>query len=171
MKNLKFALGVLISLSVAVTLAHAGNGRQVGTPSNPDAASWYGGGCDQAANGNGISGCEVAIDYFGNVVPTVTNAQTLGAASLVWKTIYTVNEVTSGYNELAIQTTTQLAVRADPIGALFLVEESTGGAGAPNYVTNAYNACISTAAQAGSYVYLSVATNTATAVAGAACIK
>lgn len=88
MKNFKFALGVLLSLLVGFAPAFAGNGRQVGTPTNPDAVSWYGGGCDQTAGGNGITGCEVAIDYFGNLQPTVTNTQTLGTASLVWSNVY-----------------------------------------------------------------------------------
>lgn len=97
-KFCSFALGVLIVLSPLS--AFAGNGRQIGTPTNPDAVSWYGGGCDQIAGGNGISGCEVAIDYFGNIVPTVTSAQTLGASSLQWSNIYSVSESISG-NETA----------------------------------------------------------------------
>ena len=133
--------------------------------STPDAWSVYGGGCAQNATGSTITGCEIAADFNGNLVPTVTNAQTLGSSTLYWSNVYATN-VTSTYNTLGIQTTTYLATAAaiQPIGALTLVEERVGG----TLVTNAYNECVSTAAVVASWVYLNVSTSAA-AKAGAAC--
>ena len=135
--------------------------------STPDAWSVNGGGCSQNATGSTITGCEIAADFNGNLVPTVTNAQTLGSSTLYWSNVYGTN-VTSTYNTLGIQTTTYLATAAaiQPVGALTLVEERVGG----TLVTNAYNECVSTAAVVASWVYLNVSTS-APAVAGAACAK
>jgi hypothetical protein len=69
--------------------------RIVGTPpTNQDA--W----CVNGSNGHvggSITGAEVCVDASGNVVPTVTNAQTLGSSSLAFSQAYiaTVNAVAS----------------------------------------------------------------------------
>lgn len=67
---------------------------------------------------------------------------------------------------LQSQTTTQLALRADPVGTLFLAQERVAGA----LVSNAYNLCASSLPVVGSYYYLAVATSAA-AIPGAPCTK
>lgn len=91
MKIFRTALAVFL-LGTASS-AFAGNGRQVGTPTNPDAWSTFGGGCYSGGN---VTGCEVAVDYSGNIVPTVTNAQTLGSSSLAWSSVYSVTATNTG---------------------------------------------------------------------------
>lgn len=114
---------------------------------------------------------EIVLDYTGSLYPTSTlGTQTLGSASFPWKTLYTVNQVTTGYNQLALQTTTQLSLRADPVGATFYAQESVAG----TVVSNAFNLCTSTAANQASYVYIAVTTNVVVgggAVAGQSCTK
>jgi hypothetical protein len=87
------------------------NAREVNNPNEsttPDAWSVAGDGCYSAtavAGGisGGVNGCEVAVDYLGNFVPTVgytpasTSTQTLGTASLPWAQIFVASmTVTSG---------------------------------------------------------------------------
>lgn len=137
--------------------------REIGV--NPTGAS-----ADQVCFGGRIAGnsvkaaTEACLDSSGNWLPTTTAGANLGTAALPWNTVYSVNEVVTGYQTLAIQTTTQLSLRADPVGSIFLAQESVAG----SLVTNAYNLCVSTAASPASYVYVSVSTSAA-AVAGAAC--
>lgn len=120
---------------------------------------------------------EIAQDSRGNLEPTITSTVSLGTSSLLWNDVET-NNINQGGGAIAvggqqtmslppvlpILSTTTLAGRSDPIGALALVKENV--AGAP--VTNAYNECISTAASVSSYVYIAVSTSAA-AKAGAAC--
>lgn len=162
MKNLKLVLGIFLAL-VVCTLPSRVRARVVNNPSSsvPDAWCTNGGG---SYSGGNVTGAEDCVDYNGNLLPTTSNTQSLGTSSLVWSTVYATNEVTTGYNELAIQTTTQLALRSDPVGATFYAEERVGGA----LVTNAFNLCVSTAAAPASYVYVAVSTSAA-AIAGKAC--
>lgn len=94
MKNFKFALGVLLALAFSMAPVLA---REIsGTPSTaPDAWSVFGGSPACYSGGN-VVGCEVAVDYTGNFVPTVTNAQTLGSASLAWSQVYSVTATNTG---------------------------------------------------------------------------
>lgn len=64
-------------------------------PTNPDAWCVYGG---SGQAGSSISGAETCVDYSGNFVPTVTNAQTLGTSALTWSNIYSVGETVTGNN-------------------------------------------------------------------------
>lgn len=113
---------------------------------------------------------EVCVDYLGNWIPTMTNTQTLGTASLVWSNIYATNETVSnqlitGQNSLSLQTTTQISVLVPvQVGAIVLAEESVAG----TLVTNTYNLCASTDTKAGDFVYISVSTSVP-AVLGAKC--
>ena len=79
------ALAFLSALSPAVVIA-----RQVNNPSSatPDAWAVHGGNC---YSGGFVAGCEVAVDYNGNLLPTTANAQTLGTLALPWSTVYTQN--------------------------------------------------------------------------------
>jgi len=75
----------------------------------------------------------------------------------------------SGPTTLPVLTTTQLSLRADPIGTTYWAQELTA-AGA--LITNAYNICGSTAANVASYVYLAASTNAlAMSSLGGACTK
>lgn len=124
----------------------------------------------------GISGAEICVDVSGNLIPTTNNDTTLGTSSLQFANAYLVDATisgdltvadqltVSGPVDLAIQTTTQLTLRSDSIGSVFLVQERVNGA----LVSNAYNVCVATAANIASYVYVSVSTS-AQAVAGSAC--
>ena len=131
--------------------------------SAPDAWSVFGGGCVQNATGSTITGCEIAADFNGNLVPTVTNVQTLGSSTLYWSNVYATN-VTSSYNTLGIQTTNQAMLDVYPVGAEYLIEERVGG----SLVTNSYNLAVSTANNVASCVYVAVSTSAA-AKAGAPC--
>ena len=88
MKNLKCIFGILLSLAV-LAFSIPVSARQIGgLPSTaPDAWSVFGG-SPACYSGGTVVGCEVAVDYTGNLVPTVTNAQTLGSASLLWSNAY-----------------------------------------------------------------------------------
>lgn len=74
--------------------------------STPDAWSVFGGGCSQNATGSSITGCEVAVDFNGNLLPTVTSAQTLGTSLLQWSSVFTVNETVTGSNSAGTNGTT-----------------------------------------------------------------
>ena len=91
MKNFKFALGVLLLCAAA---SHA---RVVNNPSasTPDAWCVYGG---SGYSDGTVAGAEDCVDYSGNFLPTVTNAQTLGTASLVWSNAYLQAATISGSN-------------------------------------------------------------------------
>ncbi len=87
MKNLKLALGVLLSLTIFV-LPLSIQAREVNSdPTHPDAVSFHGG--DPTCYSAGyVAGCEIAVDQTGNIVPTVTGAQTLGSSTLLYSNIY-----------------------------------------------------------------------------------
>lgn len=116
---------------------------------------------------------EVCVDYLGNWLPTTNNTQSLGTSALNFSNVFS-NAVTVGAGgylqssngpvELGIQTTTQLSLDVYPAGAIVLAQESVAGA----LVTNQYNLCMSTQAQAGTFVYVVVSTS-AQAVVGAKC--
>ncbi len=124
----------------------------------------------------GAAGAEVCVDTSGNWIPTTTNTQALGSSSLQWNTanIKTLTPGTGGIingggaEGLLVQTTNQIAARVDAVGTVFLAEERVAG----SLVTNTYNLCLSTKAEAGTSVYLSVSTGVIVgggAVAGAKC--
>ena len=69
-----------------------------------------------------------AVGIPGNLSVTGTTTMT-GAATLAGNVTISGNESVSGYQQLAVQTTTQLALRSDPVGATFLVQESTATGG------------------------------------------
>lgn len=101
MKTFKSLLGILLSaaITLAPICAHARELTQGSTTyqtsNQPDGVSFYGGAFPQTAGTTGIQGGEVALDWFGNWVPTTTNAQTLGTNTLYWSNAY-VNSVTVG---------------------------------------------------------------------------
>ncbi len=83
MKNLvTLLLTSLIFLAPAIAEA-----RVVSNPSSstPDAWCAFGGG---SYSGGNVTGAEDCVDYNGNFLPTVTNAQTLGTSALVWSNAY-----------------------------------------------------------------------------------
>lgn len=112
----------------------------------------------------GKTSFEVCVDYLGDLIPTKNATQSLGTAALQYSNIYAVNEITTGYNQLAVQTTTQISLLVNPVGATYLVEESVAGV----LVANTYNICTSTKNEAGDFVYVSVSTSVP-AVLGAKC--
>ena len=173
MKNLcRLILATLFVIPLAMVI----DAREVSNPSSstPDAWSAAGGNC---YSGGLVTGCEVAVDYNGNLLPTVTNSQTLGTSSLLWSNVYA-TKVTAGSGglnagtgptQLSIQTTNYLYAQTAPVvGSVYLVQEEDQAV----LSTNAYNICVATAAAVDSFVYVSVSTNAAGgAVAGVACIK
>ena len=163
MKKILAAFLLIFPISAPVYARILPTSNTLEASGTPDAWSVYGGGCSQNATGSTITGCEIAADFNGNLVPTVTNAQTLGSSTLYWSNVYATN-VTSTYNTLGIQTTTQAMLDVYPVGAEYLIEERVGG----TLVTNAYNLAVSTANNVASCVYIAVSTSAA-AKAGASC--
>src|ERR1035437_3042567 len=88
MKSLIAALVLALSIPVQARIIPASNTL---AQTAPDAWSVFGGGCPQSPSGSGPTGCETAVDYNGNLVPTVTNVQTLGSSTLGWKEVFVGN--------------------------------------------------------------------------------
>ncbi len=74
---------ILVALMLCAVSVQA---RVAGTrPAVDDSWCAYG---SAGQAGSSVTGAETCIDYQGNVIPTVTSAQTLGSASLVWSNVY-----------------------------------------------------------------------------------
>ena len=180
MKKLLSLLAVIGTIGILSGVGFARliplNGNAYNQTTNPPTNDlWCNGG--QIAGNTVKSYTEVCQDYLGDWLPTSTSGtQSLGTSSLPWLNTYSTT-LTAGSGglvnatgpvQLAINTTTQLTLRADPVGSEFLVQESTGGI-AFNLVSNTYNTCVSTKQAVGSYVYIAVSTNTNTAKVGTGC--
>ncbi len=165
---MKKSLRLLALLGCAILVLGISTGKIYARVSGSGSDSWC----------VGPSGAEICVDTSGNLLPTTDNDTTLGTSALRFATAYvldlnvdddlTVTDrlTADGGLDLAIQTTSQLVLRSDAIGTQFLVQERVAGA----LVSNAYNTCVSTAANIASYVYLDVSTSAA-AIAGEACNK
>ena len=180
------AIGTLSGVSVARIICDSSQNCFNQTTNPPTSDLWAVGG--QKAGGTVKGYTEIVLDYTGSLYPTSTKSkgsQTLGTSSFPWLAVYATTMTTGGGGinasagpaTLQIQTTTQLAADAYPVGTFTLVEESTGVTGTTiNYVTNAYNACVTTSAVASvgssNAVYVIASTNTSSGVAvGVACTK
>lgn len=106
---------------------------------------------------------EIVLDYTGSLYPTSTlGSQTLGTSTFPWLNLYAAT-VTSGAGGLAntsgpvgtlVASTTTIAASVYPVGAIVTAQESVSG----TVVTNAYNVCQSTKAEAGDSIYIIVST-------------
>lgn len=85
---MKKLFSIALASLILFNFPHLALAREVNNPdtsATPDAWSVAGGNCYSGGN---VVGCEVAVDFNGNLLPTVTNAQTIGTSALVWKGIY-----------------------------------------------------------------------------------
>lgn len=89
----KLWLGLIFLVVASSAQARLIAGGSFDPSTAPDAWSVYGPKCQ---SGQSVTGCEVAVDFSGNFVPTVTNTQSLGLSSLVWSTVYAQNIVVNG---------------------------------------------------------------------------
>ena len=183
MRNLKIGL-ILFAILSAALVVYAGNGRQVGNPANPDAISWYGGGC---YSGGTVTGCEVAIDYNGNLMPTTANTQTLGTSALPWSTEYTQTSTnfgtaTQGTNGTANALGTGNATgpsAMNVLGELQLNETVSPGSGGPTWglyisstipVISGFEVLTSSSSSAGGILVTSTPSISTRTIAGAGTI-
>lgn len=98
MKIFRIALAAfLLGAAVAPVSVYA---REINSnPSHQDAVSFHGG--DPTCYSAGyVSGCEVAVDYLGNFLPTVSSVQDLGTSALPFRTVYSVNATNTGAQTL-----------------------------------------------------------------------
>ena len=95
------ALAIILALLSPSVNAREVNNGNLDNNGTPDAACWNGGAGYSATAvtggiSGGVNGAEDCVDFSGNFLPTVNNAQTLGTSALTWQTIYSVNQVNTG---------------------------------------------------------------------------
>lgn len=158
----------VLLLSILGVLSVASYSRIIGTnPTGSKSDLWCNGG--RIRGGTSILLTEDCQDYQGNWIPTTASTSTLGTSALPWLNLYATT-VTPGSGGVVIpvaaplvlppNTTTQIATYVFPIGSLVTAQESVGG----SLVTNLYNVCQSTKAEAGDFVYVIVTTSALAAV-------
>lgn len=109
----------------------------------------------------GAKSKEACVDSSGNVIPTTTATQTLGTSSLVYSNVFASGLTMTGPATLQIQTTTQIALDANPAGSVYLVTEAG--------IAGSFNVCASTDPKAGDFVYISSGSSAGAPVLGAKC--
>ena len=86
---MKKLFSIALASLILFNFPHLALAREVNDPdqsATPDAWSVHGANCYSSGY---VAGCEVAVDFNGNFLPTVTKAQTLGTSALLWSNIYT----------------------------------------------------------------------------------
>jgi hypothetical protein len=164
-----FQLFALAVISIFIACFHSMTEARIIPDTNGD---YYNSGAtnDKWCVGGRIAGntvksySEACLDYTGSLVPTstlatVVNGQTVGSATTPW------NQGFFNGMALTVQTTNQIALDAYPAGSIVTVQERISG----TLVSGGYNECQSTAAVAGNFVYIIVATNTANDTVGSKC--
>lgn len=143
---------VPVLLAAAALFSRPALARLVGTaPTNPDAWCVHGG---SGGGGSAVSGAEACVDYSGNFLPTVTNAQTLGTSSLKFSNVYAttltgnlVGGVTTTASSVAASSSTTSAFSIALVGAYTTaqLQVSTPTAlGQLIYNSTLSNVCVST---------------------------
>jgi hypothetical protein len=92
---------ILLACTAFIVHAREVNNGTLDNLGTPDAWCVAGGAGYQATAvtggiSGGVNGAEDCVDFNGNFLPTVTNAQSLGTPSLVWSNIYSTNLTTTG---------------------------------------------------------------------------
>lgn len=188
-KALKFLTAVLIVWG-SVSLLHAAWDFTSGNPPDTYSFGWGSGKAGITASsvggtmnlftGSGPSlmlnstGLGVGTNSPTNTLSVSGNANVTGNTTLSGTLAVTGNLTASGSviaasgpTQLFTQTTTQISLRADPVGSLILAQEFAYGV-----ASSSYNLCMSTLAATYSYVYLSsTSANNANVAPFKACVN